>query len=128
MSDVAGRAVLVTGAAGGIGQALVKAFVGAGMRVGVCDLNLAGAEKVAAQYGPDKAIAVEANVADPGACERAVTRVADRFGGLLVHKEQLAKSNEHYRKIHPADAAASDAVLAAETAKAQAKACAAGGR
>jgi NADH-quinone oxidoreductase subunit I len=46
----------------------------------------------------------------------------DRFGGLLIHKEQLAKSNEHYRKIHPADAAASDAVLAAETAKAQAKA------
>jgi len=46
----------------------------------------------------------------------------DRFGGLLIHKEQLAKSNEHYRKIHPADAAASDAVLAAEVAKAQAKA------
>ncbi len=46
----------------------------------------------------------------------------DRFGGLLVHKEQLAKSNEHYRKIHPTEAAASDAVLAAETAKAQAKA------
>jgi NADH-quinone oxidoreductase subunit I len=46
----------------------------------------------------------------------------DRFGGLLVHKEQLAKSNEHYRQIHPTDAAASDAVLAAETAKAQAKA------
>jgi len=47
---------------------------------------------------------------------------ADRFGGLLVHKDQLAKSNEHYRKIHPTDAAASDAVLAAEIAKAQAKA------
>jgi NADH-quinone oxidoreductase subunit I len=47
---------------------------------------------------------------------------ADRFGGLLVHKEQLAKSNDHYRKIHPTDAAASDAVLAAEIAKAQAKA------
>jgi len=46
----------------------------------------------------------------------------DRFGGLLVHKEQLAKSNEHYRKIHPTEAAASDAVLAAETSKAQAKA------
>ena len=47
---------------------------------------------------------------------------ADRFGGLLVDKHQLAKSNEHYRKIHPTDAAASDAVLAAEIAKAQAKA------
>ncbi|NBR85166.1 MAG: 4Fe-4S dicluster domain-containing protein [Verrucomicrobia bacterium] len=46
----------------------------------------------------------------------------DRFGGLLIHKEQLAKSNEHYRKIHPTEAAASDAVLAAEVAKAQAKA------
>ena len=46
----------------------------------------------------------------------------DRFGGLLVNKHQLAKSNEHYRKIHPTDAAASDAVIAAELAKAQAKA------
>ncbi|HMP83571.1 MAG TPA: 4Fe-4S dicluster domain-containing protein [Verrucomicrobiota bacterium] len=49
----------------------------------------------------------------------------DRFGGLLVNKHQLAKSNEHYRKIHPADAAASDAVIAAELAKAEAKAKAA---
>lgn len=46
----------------------------------------------------------------------------NRFSDLLVHKEQLAMSNEHYRKIHPTDAAASDAVLAAEIAKAQAKA------
>ncbi len=103
MSDVAGRAVLVTGAAGGIGQALVKAFVGAGMRVGVCDLNLAGAEKVAAQYGPDSAIAVEANVADPGACERAVARVADRFGGLygLVNNAGLGTGmirHDHFRR------------------------------
>jgi len=46
----------------------------------------------------------------------------DRFGGLLVNKFQLAKSNEHYRKIHPRDAAESDAVIAAEKAKAEAKA------
>jgi NADH-quinone oxidoreductase subunit I len=46
----------------------------------------------------------------------------DRFGGLLVDKHQLAKSNEHYRKVHPSDAAASDEALAAELAKAQAKA------
>jgi NADH-quinone oxidoreductase subunit I len=49
----------------------------------------------------------------------------DRFEGLLVHKNELAKSNEHYRKIHPTDAAASDAVIAAEKAKAGAKAQAA---
>ena len=46
----------------------------------------------------------------------------DRFGGLLVNKHQLAKSNEHYRKIHPTEAAVSDAALAVEVAKAQAKA------
>lgn len=46
----------------------------------------------------------------------------DRFGGLLVNKQQLARSNDHYRNIHPTDAAISDAVMAAEVAKAQAKA------
>ena len=47
---------------------------------------------------------------------------SDRFGGLLVDKHQLAKSNGHYRKIHPTDASISDAALAVEVAKAQAKA------
>jgi NADH-quinone oxidoreductase subunit I len=47
---------------------------------------------------------------------------SDRFGGLLVDKHQLAKPNEHYRKIHPTDAAVSDAAMAAEVAKARAKA------
>ncbi|MBC8096014.1 MAG: 4Fe-4S dicluster domain-containing protein, partial [Akkermansiaceae bacterium] len=46
---------------------------------------------------------------------------SDRFGGLLVDKHQLARSNEHYRKIHPTDAAESDANIAAEKAKAEAK-------
>ncbi len=49
----------------------------------------------------------------------------DRFGGLLLHKEDLSKSNEYYRKLHPDDAKESDAVLAAEKAKAEAKAKAA---
>jgi NADH-quinone oxidoreductase subunit I len=46
----------------------------------------------------------------------------DRFGGLLLHKQQLSKSNEHYQKIHPAESAEVDARLAAEKAKAEAKA------
>ncbi len=82
MSDVAGRAVLVTGAAGGIGQALCRAFVAAGMRVGVCDVDAAGAARVADALGDDHAVAVAANVADPESCQAAVTTVAERFGGL----------------------------------------------
>ena len=46
----------------------------------------------------------------------------DRFGGLLWNKARLSKSNEHYRRIHPTDAAVSDALLAEEKAKAEAKA------
>ena len=45
----------------------------------------------------------------------------DRFGGLLLHKEQLAKSNEYYNAIHPTEAAAIDAHFAEERAKAEAK-------
>jgi len=46
----------------------------------------------------------------------------DRFGGLLLNKHQLAKSNEAYHKIHPTEAAEVDGRLAAEKAKAEAKA------
>jgi NADH-quinone oxidoreductase subunit I len=49
----------------------------------------------------------------------------DRFGGLLLHKDKLAKSNEYYRTIHPTEATAVDAALADERAKAEAKAKAA---
>ena len=46
----------------------------------------------------------------------------DRFGGLLLDKHQLAKSNEYYHKIHPTEAAGVDSRLAAEKAKVEAKA------
>lgn len=49
----------------------------------------------------------------------------DRFGGLLLDKQQLAKSNEYYNTIHPTEAAAIDAHFAEERAKAEAKAKAA---
>ena len=49
----------------------------------------------------------------------------NRFGGLLISKQQLAKPNAHYRAIHPHEAAESDAVIAGEKAKAEAKAKAA---
>ena len=46
----------------------------------------------------------------------------NRFGGLLQNKEQLSKSNEYYRQIHPTEAGEVDARLAAEKAKVEAKA------
>ena len=49
----------------------------------------------------------------------------DRFAGLLYDKKELAKSNEHFHKIHPTEAGEVDARLAEEKLKAEAKAAAA---
>jgi len=49
----------------------------------------------------------------------------DRFGGLLLDKTKLAKSNEYYHKIHATEATEVDTRLAQEKAKAEAKAKAA---
>jgi NADH-quinone oxidoreductase subunit I len=46
----------------------------------------------------------------------------NRFGGLLVDKRQLAKSNDYYHKIHPTEADEVDGRLTAEKVKAEAKA------
>src|SRR5258708_1561246 len=46
----------------------------------------------------------------------------DRFGQLLLRKNDLAKSNQHYQKLHPTEAAEVDARLAAEKTKAAATA------
>jgi NADH-quinone oxidoreductase subunit I len=45
----------------------------------------------------------------------------DRFGGLLLDREQLAKSNEYYHQIHATEAAAVDDHLAEGKVKAEAK-------
>jgi NADH-quinone oxidoreductase subunit I len=46
----------------------------------------------------------------------------DRFGGLLLNKQKLSRSNDYYHQIHPTEAAAVDAALAEERAKVEAKA------
>jgi NADH-quinone oxidoreductase subunit I len=45
----------------------------------------------------------------------------DRFGGLLLDRKQLAKSDEYYHRIHPTEAYEVDARLAQGKAKADAK-------
>jgi NADH-quinone oxidoreductase subunit I len=42
---------------------------------------------------------------------------SDRFEGLLLHRENLLKSNAYFHKIHPAEADKVDAALAAKQRK-----------
>jgi NADH-quinone oxidoreductase subunit I len=46
----------------------------------------------------------------------------DRYGGLLMRKQQLYRSNEYYNEIHPTEAAAVDRAFAAARAAAELKA------
>jgi NADH-quinone oxidoreductase subunit I len=41
----------------------------------------------------------------------------ERFDALLLRKDDLAKSNDYYHEIHPIEAEAVDAALAAAAAK-----------
>lgn len=47
---------------------------------------------------------------------------ANRFNGLLLHRENLAKSDAYYHSIHPTEAAQVDEILAEAKRKAEAKA------
>jgi 3-oxoacyl-[acyl-carrier protein] reductase len=73
------KVVLITGAAGGIGAAAVRAFAKAGYAVVAADRNGAGL----AELGHE-AVPVEVDVADATAVARMVEEALQRFGGLDV--------------------------------------------
>jgi 3-oxoacyl-[acyl-carrier protein] reductase len=70
-----GRRVIVTGAAGGIGRAIVDALAGCGCGVGACDVS----DDVAQLPGASAGAAFD--VRDRGACEQAVAGLIDALGG-----------------------------------------------
>ena len=91
MKELKGRVVLITGAAGGIGQALARKFVAAGMRVGMSDVNAPALNALAAELGAEHAFAMPADVSDPDACQALVAGVHKNFGALhcLVNNAAL---------------------------------------
>ncbi len=79
MNDFAGVRALVTGAASGIGLAVVEALVDAGAVVAALDRARPSTGSL-----PPGVLAVEADVSDDAAVVRAVAEAADRLGGLDV--------------------------------------------
>jgi NAD(P)-dependent dehydrogenase (short-subunit alcohol dehydrogenase family) len=82
--DLNGKVAIVTGAAGGIGRALVGAFVSRGLRVAALDLDEAGVAKLEADHGRDRVLGLRSNVTDPADCARQVEAVTRHFGGLHI--------------------------------------------
>ncbi len=81
--DVNGRTVFVTGAARGIGKATAERLHGKGANVALVGLEPQRLEQNAAALG-ERAIAIEADVTDLQALQRAVSETVSRFGAIDV--------------------------------------------
>jgi NAD(P)-dependent dehydrogenase (short-subunit alcohol dehydrogenase family) len=81
-----GRVALITGAASGIGRESALRFAREGAKVVAVDLDVDGAEAVAAEVaqGGGTAVAVRADVARAADCEAMVAAAEERFGRLDV--------------------------------------------
>jgi len=82
----AGKTILVTGGASGLGAALCHVLSSCGANIVVGDLNLDRAQTVASllEASAGKTHAIGFNVGDPVAAERAIEETVNRFGGIDV--------------------------------------------
>ncbi|MEU1033112.1 glucose 1-dehydrogenase [Streptomyces mirabilis] len=78
-----GRAALVTGATGGIGEAVVRRLAAEGAAVVVTDLDADRCEKLAEEVGGG-ALGLALDVSDESAWQEVVARASAALGGLAV--------------------------------------------
>lgn len=93
--SLAGRSVIVTGAARGIGYGIAEVLAAAGARVVILDLDGEQAMRAAADLSNSgaEAIGVEADVTITGSVESALATTLDRFGNVdgLVNNAGLIR-------------------------------------
>ncbi|ESX88643.1 L-iditol 2-dehydrogenase [Mesorhizobium sp. LSHC412B00] len=78
-----GKSALITGSARGIGRAFAEAYTREGATVAIADINLAAAEKTAAEIGAN-AYPVRLDVSDLASIQAAVNAVETKTGGLDI--------------------------------------------
>src|SRR5581483_2737413 len=83
MGSIAGRVILITGAARGIGAELARQAAARGARVVLVGLEPEKLDALAASLGPQH-LWFEADVTDQAALDRAVERALTAAGGLDV--------------------------------------------
>jgi rhamnulose-1-phosphate aldolase/alcohol dehydrogenase len=88
------RVALVTGAGGGIGQAIAQKLLAEGANVVFTDLKIDGIKDDIDRLGKDNAIAVACDVTSEASINNAINQAVMAFGGvdLIVHSAGLAIS------------------------------------
>ncbi|MCP4870435.1 MAG: SDR family oxidoreductase [Proteobacteria bacterium] len=82
-APLAGRVVVITGGAGGIGRALADAFGARGARIALLDRDEAGLQEAASER-EGRPLTVVCDVTDPEDCEAAMARVIEALGAIDV--------------------------------------------
>ena len=82
--DFKGKAILISGAAGGLGAALCHRFAAAGARIAAMDLDAGRLDALTTALNKTGAdvLALPGDIADADACRIAVERTVADFGGL----------------------------------------------
>lgn len=83
LPGLAGQSAIVTGGATGIGRAIATALVGQGVKVAICDINLAAAQDAAAQLGQG-AMAFVMDVRKRESVENAFEQINQAFGDYSI--------------------------------------------
>lgn len=104
------RVAVVTGAASGFGRGIAELFVAEGARVVIADINGEAAAALAAEIGPDRAIATATDVTRRADVDAMIAAAVDRFGGVdilvnnagVTHKNQslLTVSEDDFDRIY----------------------------
>ncbi len=84
--QIANKVVFITGASGGIGQALAEGFAAEGARLVLHAHRSSEALRalVSSRWSPDRVLAVQADVSNPTEVEHAMVQAVDRFGRVDI--------------------------------------------
>lgn len=95
--DLAGKVVLITGGASGIGEAIVRRFAAQGSRVGFLDIKDDAGQALAAELGgADAGIRyVHADLTDIAQLRAAVSAVREALGPITVLVNNAAHDERH---------------------------------
>ena len=86
-NDLKGKVCVITGGAGVLGTAMVKAIASVGVKIAIADINKEVADKVAFEIAGKsgaKVIGVEANVLDKASLEKAKTEINEKLGDIDI--------------------------------------------
>ncbi|MBW1880121.1 MAG: SDR family oxidoreductase [Deltaproteobacteria bacterium] len=108
--DFHGKAVVITGGAGGIGRALAASFAREGARIALLDLASSPLVEAceALESAGAEALAIPCDVTDPAQCAAAMQQVREAWGGVdvlvnnagMVHRSAFSDTSlEVFRRV-----------------------------